>query len=541
MKSTLYQILILFTLPLATQAQINNCIGAKVVCDNENISLNPQGPGLNDFADFDNFPGCLVDLENNTAWYYFEINENAIPGLSLGFTINPNGGFGEDYDWAVYGPDVFCHNLGFPIRCSSSSAACGFCPQTGMGMGATDLSEGPGSGDGFVMPLIVGPGQGYFLVVDNWQGTQNGFVLTWTGPAANFLNCDAEVPCNIIALAGSDIFSCGSDQPIQLNGTSINNNDEETYSWSGTNGATAFLSDPNIPNPTLQLPSDFNGTVTFTLTVKEDSCMSKDNMSVIISRPDVNINPAGPFCESGNPQTLSASPTGGSWGGAVNSNVFDPKLFGIGSHTITYTYSDNNGCTNTDSIDIEVSNSSGITLTIGDDIIIPLGESTTVEANSNFPLDQIDTVIWSPDNIIDCIDPVCFNVDVLPLNDITLTATVIDLTGCSASDEVRITVNKDRKVYIPTAFSPNNDGINDIFYISTDQKQIALIKKFVVYDRWGTIVHEAVDFLPDDQTRGWDGLYRNEKINPGVFLYLVDVEFIDGVSVTYTGDVSVVR
>src|SRR5688572_5378455 len=137
MKFFIYNLFFLFALPLATHAQINNCIGARVVCDKEDITLNPLGPGLNDYADPDNNPGCLVDFENNTAWYYFEIQENAPFGLSLGFTINPNGGLGEDYDWAVYGPDVFCHDLGFPVRCSSSSAACDFCPQTGMGMGTT--------------------------------------------------------------------------------------------------------------------------------------------------------------------------------------------------------------------------------------------------------------------------------------------------------------------------------------------------------------------------------------------------------------------
>ena len=137
---TLFSI-ILF-LPYSNYAQITDCVGAEVVCSNDDIAFNPQGPGLNDFADPDNNEGCLVALEQNSAWYYFEIDANAPPNLDLGFIISPNGGLGEDYDWALYGPNVDCGNLGDPIRCSSSSAQCGFCPETGMGMGAMILLKG---------------------------------------------------------------------------------------------------------------------------------------------------------------------------------------------------------------------------------------------------------------------------------------------------------------------------------------------------------------------------------------------------------------
>ncbi|MBL0008958.1 MAG: hypothetical protein IPP25_17735 [Saprospiraceae bacterium] len=174
----------LLLMPLLGKAQINDCASAVVVCTSESLTFNPNGPGYDDYADPDNDPGCITALEQNSAWYYFQIDPSAPPGLELGFIIAPNGGLGEDYDWALYGPGVNCGDLGSPIRCSSSSAACGFCPETGMGMGTTDITEGPGTGDGFVMTLIVEPGQGYYLMVDNWLGTSNGFVLTWTGAAA---------------------------------------------------------------------------------------------------------------------------------------------------------------------------------------------------------------------------------------------------------------------------------------------------------------------------------------------------------------------
>lgn len=172
-------------------AQNNDCINATVICSDDNIGLNPTGPGADDFADPDNFDGCLSG-ENQSGWYYFEIQPDAPPGLQLGFIINPDNGAGQDYDFAVFGPDVPCDDLGSPIRCSYAGGGCALCPQTGLGMGATDNSESPG-GNGFVALLTVQPGEGYYLLIDNFSNNSTGFSLTWTDSAAPWLNC---VNCN---------------------------------------------------------------------------------------------------------------------------------------------------------------------------------------------------------------------------------------------------------------------------------------------------------------------------------------------------------
>ena len=348
--------IVFFLLPALSFAQINDCVDALVVCGNSDLEFNPIGPGYDDFADPDNLEGCITSLEQNSAWYYFEISTAAPPGLELGFTISPNGGLGEDYDWALFGPDVDCGNLGLPIRCSSSSAQCGFCPETGMGMGTTDFTEGPGTGDGFVSTLIVQPGQGFYLLIDNWQGTNNGFVLTWTGSAAQALDCNAEPPCSITAIAGDDISACEGDQvPVLLDGTGHGGSGIETYSWSGTNGGTAYLNDPNIADPTVTLPPTFTGIITYTLTVMEDTCVGTDNVILTVHPlPVVSINAAGPFCENASPATLSATPPGGTWGGSVTSNSFNPATHGPGIHEVTYTYTNNNDCSKTESLFIEV-------------------------------------------------------------------------------------------------------------------------------------------------------------------------------------------
>lgn len=356
MKTIAFNLFSIFLLlPILSFAQINDCEDAEVVCDNQNLAFNPQGAGDDDFADPDNFPGCMVALEQNSAWYYFEIDPTAPPDLVLGFIISPNGGLGEDYDWALFGPNVDCGNLGSPIRCSSSDANCDFCPETGMGMGTTDTSEGPGTGDGFVSTLVVQPGQGFYLLIDNWLGTNNGFELTWTDSAADWLNCDADPPCALEADAGGDMTACEGDPPFTLDGGSSGNDGNETYNWSGTNGGTGFLNDPNLANPTVTLPDGFSGTITYTLSVSEDNCLGVDEMVLLVNPlPIVNIDQVGPFCEDDPEITLSANPTGGTWGGAANGNTFDPTSNGPGIHTVTYSFTDNNNCTALETMDIEV-------------------------------------------------------------------------------------------------------------------------------------------------------------------------------------------
>lgn len=348
-------ILLICLVPVFSHAQINDCALAQVVCSDEDLTFNPQGPGENDFADPDNIEGCITALEQNSAWYYFEINPAAPPNLVLGFIINPFGGYGEDYDWALFGPDVTCGALGAPIRCSSSSFACMFCPQTGMGMGTMDVTEGPGTGDGFVMTLIVQPGQGFYLLIDNWQGTNNGFQLKWTDSAAPWLNCDAVPPCALTARAGEDLSACEGEEDIQLTGESSGNHGNETYSWSGTNGGTAFLSDPDAQNPTVNIPLGFSGTITYTLTVVEDTCMGVDDVELTVHPlPELEITEVDPLCANNAPYTLTAVPGGGIWGGAATGNTFNPATNGPGIHTVTYTYTDLYMCTNSSSIDVEV-------------------------------------------------------------------------------------------------------------------------------------------------------------------------------------------
>jgi len=199
-------------------AQGLDCSDAGIICDGSTIVYDPIGAGNNDFAGGTN-SGCINDGEHLSAWYFFELNAQTPPGTELTFVIVPDAGSDQDYDFAVWGPTtntspLECGNLGNPTRCSY--AACGFfCDgETGLSTSSNQNSESS-FGDGFVRELIVNPGEGYWLMVDNFDNNNTGFSLNWNS-AGQYLNCEEEPMCGGVFV-----------DPGGLSGNYQNNSTEE--------------------------------------------------------------------------------------------------------------------------------------------------------------------------------------------------------------------------------------------------------------------------------------------------------------------------
>ncbi len=124
-----------------------------------------------------------------------------------------------------------------------------------------------------------------------------------------------------------------------------------------------------------------------------------------------------------------------------------------------------------------------------------------------------------------------------PPNTIIYTYTVTDSNGCIGTDTVLITVLDvicdDPYVFVPNAFSPNGDGLNDILYV----RGLILEKiEFAVYDRWGEKVFET-----RDQNVGWNGTFREKPCSPGVYVYYLDATCIGGERYLRKGNVTLIR
>ena len=100
-------------------------------------------------------------------------------------------------------------------------------------------------------------------------------------------------------------------------------------------------------------------------------------------------------------------------------------------------------------------------------------------------------------------------------------------------------VNRNRKIYAPNVFSPNDDGSNDYFMIFG--KGVKDIQQLQVFDRWGDELYLGEHLQPGDEPSGWDGTYKGNRMNPAVFVWWAKVEFVDGTVEVFYGDVTLVR
>jgi len=98
-----------------------------------------------------------------------------------------------------------------------------------------------------------------------------------------------------------------------------------------------------------------------------------------------------------------------------------------------------------------------------------------------------------------------------------------------------------RELFIPNVFSPNDDGINDFFFISSHPEAVTNIPFLRIYDRWGGLVFERMGLLPNQPADGWDGQASGDDINPGVFVWVAEVVYADGKTETLYGDVTLLR
>ncbi|WP_108803593.1 T9SS type B sorting domain-containing protein [Aquimarina sp. Aq107] len=183
MVKKLHFTLLLFILCFKGYAQNEptDCINSIIVCGNTNLELNSNGVGTNDFALPGNFPPDCAFVESQSLW----IKVNIVQSGTLAFTITPeSSSAAEDYDFAVYGPNVTCNALGTSIRCSSTNPpSAGVSTLTGLNDTETETSEGPGSeGNGFVRSIDALAGEEYYILIDNYS-QNGGFDLEFTGTA----------------------------------------------------------------------------------------------------------------------------------------------------------------------------------------------------------------------------------------------------------------------------------------------------------------------------------------------------------------------
>jgi gliding motility-associated-like protein len=269
-------------------------------------------------------------------------------------------------------------------------------------------------------------------------------------------------------------------------------------------------------------------TITYTVTGTIAGCTGSNTITLtVIPNPVVTIAPSSALVCPGESIILTA---GGamnySWTPATGLNqTTGATVIAAPDNTTTYTVNGISG---------DCSASETITVTVlpyaiaeaGNDTTIDLGDFATLHGSGGI------TYSWTPQDYLTCSD--CPSPQASPVITTTYTLTVTDSNGCQATDFVTVFVDiKCGEVYIPTIFSPNGDGINDIFYV---RGNCITKMKFRVYDRWGEKI-----FSSEDPAIGWDGKYRGIQMDPGTFVYFVIVTFTDGSEVKNRGNFTLVK
>lgn len=112
--------------------------------------------------------------------------------------------------------------------------------------------------------------------------------------------------------------------------------------------------------------------------------------------------------------------------------------------------------------------------------------------------------------------------------------------GCKTSDKITVFVMCDgTNIFIPNTFSPNGSGTNDIFY--PRGSGIFTIKLLRIFNRWGEVVFEKVNFSPNDPRAGWDGIVKGKKVNSDVFVYTAEVMCENNTVMILNGNIALLR
>jgi gliding motility-associated-like protein len=175
---------------------------------------------------------------------------------------------------------------------------------------------------------------------------------------------------------------------------------------------------------------------------------------------------------------------------------------------------------------------------------VHLGESVQFNTTSN----QADvTFVWKPDlflNNATISNPVC-----TPLRSMVYYVYVTNSTGCVRIDTVRVVlkITREDEIYIPDAFTPNEDGVNDIFYVRSSSPSVLSLDYVRVFDKYNEQVFEArvTDtgslITPENPVFGWNGTFRGQKAEAGSYRYVIAARFIDNKVSIFSGTLKLIR
>lgn len=168
-----------------------------------------------------------------------------------------------------------------------------------------------------------------------------------------------------------------------------------------------------------------------------------------------------------------------------------------------------------------------------------LGETAQLSPITTANVDSLQSIIWVSTDSVSCTD--CFETTGTPFATSEYTITIIDENGCVVSATILLQVSDEVRVYTPNIFTPNGDGVNDVFTIYADEGYVKSVQSLKIFDRWGDNVFEGNDFPPNMESFGWSGERKGQKVELGVHVYIAELELASGKILMIEGEITVIR
>ena len=293
-----------------------------------------------------------------------------------------------------------------------------------------------------------------------------------------------------------------------------------TYNWAPISSTAAHLTNLNL--------GQYNVTVT-----DANNCTTTDSATITAIPPMmlsyVEKNTLCPPLKNG---FIILTVTGGTpaysylWNDG-NATAYDHNL-GAGIYVVTVT--DANGCKLDTSV--IVGNDSVFSISVTPDTITIL-EGDEVQLATSATGGAISNILWSPDYRLSC--TTCTTPTATPLHTIQYDIRAVSDSGCVYTVSSTITVIPQHQLYIPNVFTPNNDGLNDVWEIFGNKKAWLFVE-VNIFDRWGERV-----FTSNDINFQWDGSFKGTKMEPNVYVYTLTVTFIDDYTTKNKGSITLLR
>lgn len=304
------------------------------------------------------------------------------------------------------------------------------------------------------------------------------------------------------------------------------------YQWLPLSGLTCYTCTNPIASPTITTPYVVEGKNSF-------GCADYDTVVITVIQPlKMNVSTADSICIGESTNLLASGGISYNWSPAIglnNTTISNPTA----SPTVTTTYRvvgyDGFNCF-TDTAFLTIGVGQYPTITLGPDLILPAG--TLQQLQSSVTNGPITKWLWKPPANLSCSN--C----AVPVAEVkkNISYTVIATTayGCSASDtiNIKVTCSKDQ-VFVPNAFSPDGDGINDILMVRASG--IVSVKYFRVFNRWGEVVFEQSNFVPNNPLYGWNGKVKGVAGGPDVFVYTWEAICENGSVLSDKGNVTIIK